>query len=128
MLTGAAPRYLRVGSLEGDLAASAPAPMWWPPSKVAGRYLAPYIADHAARTNQPSPPLVDLDEVDESDAGDHREAVELALAAADAEARWSDYPSALRWLEVAEQLELTLDPDYLLKREQWQREIATEAR
>jgi sulfide:quinone oxidoreductase len=128
MLTGAAPRYLRVGPLGGDEAASAPAPMWWPPSKVAGRYLAPYIADHAARTNQPSPPLIDLDEVDEADAGDHREAVELALAAADGEARWSDYRSALRWLEVAEQLELTLDPDYLLKREQWQRAIASERR
>jgi sulfide:quinone oxidoreductase len=128
MLTGAAPRYLRVSPIDGEEARSAPAPMWWPPSKVAGQYLAPYIADHAARTNQPSPPLIDLDEVDEADAGDHREAVDLALAAADAEARWSDYRSALRWLEVAEQLDLTLDPDYLLKREQWQREIATEAR
>jgi hypothetical protein len=26
-------------------------PMWWPPTKVAGRYLAPYMGDHADRTN-----------------------------------------------------------------------------
>jgi sulfide:quinone oxidoreductase len=128
MLTGAAPRYMRatVGASGSRVSAASPAPLWWPPSKIAGRLLAPYIADHAARTNQPSPPLVDFDPVDPAEAGYHRQAVDLALAAADADAHWRDYRSALRWLEIAEQLDLTLDPDYLLKREQWRRAVAAE--
>jgi sulfide:quinone oxidoreductase len=127
MLTGSGPRYLRTAVGDGAAdGAAGPAPLWWPPSKVAGRYLAPYIADHAARTNQPSPPLGDFSGVDEADARDHREAIELALTAAEADARWQDYRSALRWLEVAEQLDLTLDPDFLLKREQWRRALAEE--
>jgi sulfide:quinone oxidoreductase len=130
MLTGSAPRYMRVpvGDSGSTGPVTSPMPLWWPPSKVAGRYLAPYIADHAARTNQPSPPLADLDRVGPADSADHREAVELALAGADADARWRDYRSALRWLEIAEQLDLSLDPDYLLKRDQWRRAIKEERR
>jgi sulfide:quinone oxidoreductase len=46
LLTGAGPRYLR-----GDLAGGAgyasqasPEPLWWPPAKIVGRYLAPFLA------------------------------------------------------------------------------------
>jgi hypothetical protein len=28
---------------EGDTAQSSPETLWWPPSKIAGRYLAPYL-------------------------------------------------------------------------------------
>jgi len=45
LLTGRGPRYLRYdaagGGGEGDTAAR---PLWWPPSKVNGRYLAPWLA------------------------------------------------------------------------------------
>jgi hypothetical protein len=51
---------------------------------------------------------------------DHMEALGLALTAADADARWRDYEGALRWLDVAEQLNLTLPPDYERKREAWE--------
>jgi sulfide:quinone oxidoreductase len=121
MLTGRDPQYLRAPVGAGPRATLSSAPLWWPPSKVAGRYLAPYLGDYAVRTNQPSPPLVD---VGAADADDHDEAVEMALAAADGDADERDFARALRWLEVAERLDLTLTPDYLLKREQWRQALA----
>lgn len=123
MLTGSGPWYLRTSvddRHQGPRGDSAP--LWWPPSKVAGRYLTPYIARVASETNQPSPPLVDL-EPGRGDAKDHREAVELALAAAEADAASLDYHNALRWLAVAEQLDLTLGAEHLLRREQWERAL-----
>jgi hypothetical protein len=101
------------------------APLWWPPSKVAGRYLAPFIARAASGTNQPTPPLVDLEPA-RGAADDHREAVEVALAAAESDAGCLDYRNALRWLAVAEQLDLTLGAEHALKREQWQRALKEE--
>ncbi len=123
MLTGSGPRYLRasVGDATHGLASDA-APLWWPPSKVAGRLLAPYIARIASETNQPPPPLVDLEPA-RGAAHDHQEAVELALAAAEADAAALDYRNALRWLAVAEQLDLTLGPQHSLRREQWRRAL-----
>jgi hypothetical protein len=47
LLTGAAPRYLRseltVGY--GDSSLVSPEPLWWPPAKIAGRYLGPVLAE-----------------------------------------------------------------------------------
>jgi sulfide:quinone oxidoreductase len=45
LLTGGNPRYLRRASGERGGAASDDAP-WWPPHKIAGRDLAPYLAAH----------------------------------------------------------------------------------
>jgi CBS domain-containing protein len=48
LLTGAEPRYLRrdlSGGAEPDWASSAP--IWWPPSKIVGRRLGPFLAAHA---------------------------------------------------------------------------------
>ena len=59
------------------------------------------------------------DEASQAASG-HADAVELALASADASARWHDYRGAMRWLEVAEDLELYLPPAYELKRISWQ--------
>ncbi len=126
LLTGDGPRYLRssIGERNGSSASGA-APLWWPPSKIAARYLAPYIA-HEGEPD-PSPPLSDLpalhgEDVEQS-ARDHHEAVELALRAADADARWQDLRNAVRWLDVAEQLNLTLPPEYARKRRQWVRAL-----
>jgi sulfide:quinone oxidoreductase len=45
LLTGMSPRFLRA---EGSPAASAvdTEPLWWPPAKIVGRYLAPFLARH----------------------------------------------------------------------------------
>ena len=44
LLTGTAPQYMRAG-LTGDDESSetASSALWWPPSKIAGRYLSPYL-------------------------------------------------------------------------------------
>ena len=48
LLTGIAPTYLRaqIAGRTGDSFEIAANPLWWPPSKIAGRYLAPYLAGH----------------------------------------------------------------------------------
>jgi sulfide:quinone oxidoreductase len=43
LLTGGVPRYLR-HERKGASAASEGEPLWWPPAKIAGRHLAPYLA------------------------------------------------------------------------------------
>ena len=63
LLTGQGPRYLEgtLGSSAGSGAAST-RPLWWPPAKIAGRYLGPYLSGSVA-----SPPttgssvVVDVD-------------------------------------------------------------------
>jgi sulfide:quinone oxidoreductase len=45
MLTGLTPRYMEaeLGSLDTQLDTE---PLWWPPAKIAGRYLGPFLASH----------------------------------------------------------------------------------
>ena len=45
LLTGMAPRFLRA---EGGPARSVvdTEPLWWPPAKIVGRHLAPFLAEH----------------------------------------------------------------------------------
>lgn len=45
LITGRESRFMRtsLSGREGDSAQSSPDTLWWPPSKVAGRYLAPYL-------------------------------------------------------------------------------------
>lgn len=47
LLTGMAPRFLRA---EGSPSLSVvdTEPLWWPPAKIVGRYLAPFLAEHLA--------------------------------------------------------------------------------
>ena len=118
LLTGDGPFYLRAGE-HGEVAESGKAPLWWPPSKVAGLYLAPFMATRARETNQPEPAMIDLDPASSADVEDHREMATVALRWAEADADLEDYAGALRWLAVAEGLELTLPPEYALRREQW---------
>lgn len=131
IITGASPRYLRaeIGDRPRTSAAGA-APLWWPPSKVAARYLAPYLArsegDDEPQPLEDVPPLHGEDP--EQTARDHQESLELALAAADADARWKDYRAALRWLGVVEHLNLTLPPGYEQKRSEWQRALRESVR
>ena len=125
LLTGAAPLYLRSELGEPARASAAgAAPLWWPPSKIAARYLAPYLlADDQDpdRTLEDVPPLHGEDRAES--AADHQEAVELALAGADADARWKDYRGARRWLAVAEELNITLPPEYVERKREWEGRI-----
>jgi sulfide:quinone oxidoreductase len=64
LLTGGVPHYLRAevaGGL-GDTSTVDIEPLWWPPGKVAGRYLAPYLADLIGETTEPAvPPGVEVE-------------------------------------------------------------------
>ena len=82
------------------------APLWWPPGKIAGRYLAPYLA-------HPGDPALtrsrwsiarrpgETEETDEARA-EEREAVELLLEMADANARRGSFDFAVMCLDAAE--------------------------
>ncbi len=98
-------------------------PLWWPPGKIAGRYLAPYLAQQPG--DVPRSPLTDIEPP--STAGpdtDRADALDMALAAADASARADDYESALRWLAAAEQLNVVLPIEYAHRRRAWQQALA----
>jgi sulfide:quinone oxidoreductase len=124
LLTGSAPRFLRATLSNREATSTAGrSVLWWPPGKIAARYLAPYIA---ARTQGGAPPPLDdvealFGEEAEVAEADRTAALELALTAADADAGWRDYESALKWLGVAEKLNVTLPPVYAKKREDWTR-------
>jgi sulfide:quinone oxidoreductase len=107
LLTGGTSQYLRGKTRGGGSAVSEDA-LWAPAAKVAGRYLAPYLSGSAAGELADAPP------------GDHKAALELALQAADAAAGWNDPAGALRWLAVAEGLNVALPVEYAERRREWQ--------
>ncbi len=121
LFTGAAPLYLRSEGGGGDEpSAAGVAPLWWPPAKVAARRLAPLLHRHGDEMMEPLQDLEPAGEDDLTQASDeHEEMLEVAFAAAESDARWGDHRAALRWLEIAEQLNLTLPPEYAEKRERW---------
>ena len=55
LLTGGAPRYLRSEPHggRGDTSTVTNEPLWWPPAKIVGRYLAPFLASHGGFELQP---------------------------------------------------------------------------
>jgi sulfide:quinone oxidoreductase len=86
LLTGTASRYLR-NELRGGLGATSKVAtdiLWWPPAKIVGRYLAPYLAN-AVGLNLTQPP---------AQPGDV--AVTVDVAAADERAEASAAPAAGR--------------------------------
>jgi sulfide:quinone oxidoreductase len=112
LLTGGAPLYLRAEltatgvvqhtgharrALRGEVSTRA---LWWPPGKLAGRYLAPYLA-----TARPAAlgrePLQDRVAGPAQPAGDAGEALDLALLMADEDARAGDLAQALHALDAA---------------------------
>ena len=131
LLTRVSPTYLRaaIGGNVGEPGQLASTPLWWPATKIAGRYLGPYLA----RTRQPQSveplqaPTGATDDPREVVAG-HREARELALSFALADANSEDYRSALRWLELVEQLDGRLPPGYDARRDEWRTSPAITAR
>ncbi len=141
LLTGGEPLYLRAepgaqrrrGDTAAEAAAAPPRPrarraesaasttaLWWPPSKIAGRHLAPYLAT-ARPTSLAATPMADraAPRRETGEDPEHDDAIELALILADYDARWGDYTLALRSLEAAESLAGVLPPEYEEKRRRW---------
>ena len=58
LLTGRQPRYLRheLTGGAGDVSVASPEPLWWPPAKVVGRYLAPFLGAYAGVESPPEAP------------------------------------------------------------------------
>jgi sulfide:quinone oxidoreductase len=125
LITGGAPDFLRGDFPErGSGDASAGRALWWPPTKVAGTYLGPYVARKLGE-EPGTDELVDLPGPAESpaDAAEHELATSLVLAAADADAAVEDFEGALRWLAFAEQLDFVLPPRYVTRRYEWRRRL-----
>ena len=132
LLTGGAPLYLRsVLTLAGEpeagsarrtarrpTSAVSRRALWWPPGKIAGRYLAPLLATArppllatvAAAGLQRAAPVDD----------DRDDARELALLLADEEAAMGDYAQAMHALDAAAALTGGVLPaEWAQRREQW---------
>jgi sulfide:quinone oxidoreductase len=60
LLTGLAPRFLRAGKRDGDSQVDTE-PLWWPPAKIVGRHLAPFLASHAGPWTGADPPGVQVE-------------------------------------------------------------------
>lgn len=132
LITGGAPRFLRAALSDREATSTAGSSvLWWPPGKVAARYLAPYLAQRTSEGEQP-PPLDDVETLFGEDnavaEADRTAALELALAAADMDGRFQDYESALEWLDVAEKLNVALPLAYAEKRASWSRSLRAAAR
>jgi sulfide:quinone oxidoreductase len=139
LMTGGAPLYLRsepqrlarsstvaidapspIHRATPEASAAAGQPLWWPPAKIAGRYLGPYLATArpqplsrellADRVAVPGRPLSEPE---------FEDALELALLLADCDARWGDYAAALNALDAAEGLRGALPVEYEAKRREW---------
>ena len=113
LLTGGAPLYLRAelgsaGEVDGSCGSAAAAiagetsarALWWPPGKVAGRYLAPYLAT-ARPPDLGREPLADRTAAAASRPPAREDALELALLMADEDARAGDLRQALHALDAA---------------------------
>ncbi len=99
--------------------------LWWPPAKIAARFLAPHLATARPLTLSVEP-LADRRPAPGSgpDADEFADALELALLLADGDAGWGDYEAALASLEAAEALAGALPPEYEAKRALWLAELS----
>jgi sulfide:quinone oxidoreductase len=100
--------------------------LWWPPGKIAGRYLAPVLA-----TARPSlgleEVLVDRSRQASAESPDEgaRDALELALLMADEDAAMGDFAQALHALDAAAALSGGILPgEYAERREAWRARAA----
>ena len=120
LLTGDEPQFLTSDLSEAGDAELSTSPLWWPPIKVAGPRLAPYLArEWGGDEADPLGPVADLPPADRNSEAEHYAALHMSLDFADLDAREGDLKQALRWLEVAERLNVTLPPAYAERRERW---------
>ncbi|MDP1849864.1 MAG: FAD-dependent oxidoreductase [Solirubrobacteraceae bacterium] len=114
LTTSGAPLYLQARPSGRSLASYRA--MWSPPEKVAGRYLAPYLATARPELTL-SATLAERVPAVAGEPGDEHAAVKLALTVAAAEARCHNRSRALQALDAALALEPDLDdPSYLALR------------
>ena len=134
LLTGGAPLYLRAElGPAGEVRSRSHAPaaiagqtssraLWWPPGKIAGRFLAPYLATARPR-DLGHEPLVDRTGFGDPALGGE-DAVELALLMADEDALAGDLRQALHALDAALALGGGVLPAaYAARRAEWRREL-----
>lgn len=121
LLTGVTSAYLRAdpsaAGAEGSIAAFNP--LWWPPTKIAGRYLAPYLADQPELAGTPELAEREPAPDEERARRDREELRRLALAFAHADAEEGDHRSGLRWLQVLERMDGVLRPEHEALRRRW---------
>lgn len=129
LLTGGEPEFIRAEVGGKGAADFASTPLWWPPRKVAGARLAPYL--DRMLTGAPGDPLSAFEDLEGPTADrrteaerEHREALELSLTSADHDAREGDLEQALRWLDVAERLNVRLPSEYVERRQSWRNQLA----
>jgi hypothetical protein len=67
--------------------------------------------------------MMDIDEADRSTEAEHRAALQISLDYAELDAREGDLQQALRWLDVAERLNVILPPEFVERRKEWHRAI-----
>jgi sulfide:quinone oxidoreductase len=63
LITGREPAFVRaeLGGGRGETSATHTEALWWPPGKIVGRYLAPFLADRAGIVLEPAPEGVAVD-------------------------------------------------------------------
>ena len=130
-MTGGAPLYLRsslssAGTPEASEArrvARRPASavsrraLWWPPGKIAGRYLSPLLST-ARPPDLSTAPLQDY--AAGPPAADRDDALDLALLLAEQDAEMGDYANAVRALDAAAALTGGELPDiWVERRDRW---------
>jgi sulfide:quinone oxidoreductase len=137
LLTGGAPLYLRAEldakgarrgtghRLAGEVSSQA---LWWPPGKVAGRYLAPYLAT-ARPVSLGDEPLVDrVPGASKADMAERHAALDLALLLADEDAAAGDFTQALQALDAASALAGGVLPAaYAERRHRWLAQLQASA-
>ncbi len=123
LLTGLGPTYMTAGAdarhadAHAELSASA---LWWPPSKIAARFLAPYLAGQV-----PIDQSRELDErsavapVSSATVDEHAELRQLAVRLAESDAARGEHESAALWLDAIEQMDGVLPPVLEEKRAAW---------
>jgi sulfide:quinone oxidoreductase len=140
LLTGGAPLYLRAelepsggrragtGGARRLRGAASSRALWWPPGKIAGRYLAPYVAT-ARPVALGDEPLVDrVATTADPDPAEHEEALDLTLLLADADEATGDLTQALHALDAAAALSGGVLPAaYAERRERWRQQLTAPA-
>ena len=124
LVTGGQPQFIRAEIGAESDAVLTTSPLWWPPIKVAGPRLGPYLAkrwslDHGEEESERTEDLEPA-----ADEREHEAALRLALDFAEIDARDGDLEEALRWLEVAERLNVTLPVEYVQRRDDWRTAVA----
>ena len=103
LTTSGAPLYLQARPSGQSLASHRA--LWSPPEKVAGRYVAPYLAAAARPGRIGSAALGERVPAQAGAPGDEHDAITLALTLAAAEARCHNHARALQALDAGEALD-----------------------